>query len=305
MRAHSGLNELYRQAAAATAAGSKSFYFATRFFPEDLARSAHAVYWFCRTTDDLVDECPSVGQGRADLEQWALDLREAFATGQARHPVLSAFIDTVARHGIPHQYAYDLIEGMRMDLDGTRYATFEDLTVFCYRVASVVGLMMTHVIGFRDTADRDEGLRRAIDLGIAMQLTNILRDVGEDLARGRLYLPAEDMLRFGYGEEQLRRGERNAAFRHLMDFQIARARRYFAQAEPGIALLDPRGSFAVRVAADVYARILHRIEANDYDVFSRRAVVPPAQKYWLTAKAMTGPMIRHSVDRLAFWKAHA
>ena len=290
----SDLSALYRRAAEVTAAGSRSFYFATRFFPRDLARSAHAVYWFCRHTDDLVDECASVETGRRDLEAWALAAAAALDTGCAEHPVLRVFVDTVHRCGIPHQYPMELIEGMRMDLDGTRYETFADLRLFCYRVASVVGLMMSHVIGFRGDA-----LPYAIDLGIAMQLTNILRDVGEDLDRGRIYLPAAEMRRFNYGEPELRAREMTAPFRELMKFQAARARDYYQRAEPGIALLRPEGRFAVKIAADVYRDILTRIERSDYRVFDRRAVVPAPRKYWLTMRAMAGPAARHYAARIA------
>ncbi|MEP6538248.1 MAG: phytoene/squalene synthase family protein [Bryobacteraceae bacterium] len=288
----SSLSSLYSEAAIVTANGSKSFYFATRWFPPDLARAAHAVYWFCRYTDDLVDECCSVEQGREDLEQWAALLNAALAGEPPTHPVLRVFMDTARRYSIPDEYPLDLIEGMRMDLDGVRYASFADLRQFCYRVASVVGLMMAHVIGFREPA-----LPYAIDLGIAMQLTNILRDVGEDLERGRIYLPADEMERFGYSERDLRLRVRNDSFRALMQFQAGRARTYYAQAEPGIALLEARGRFAVKVASDVYRQILSRIEASDYDVFHHRAVVSPARKYWITARSMAVPIARHLLWR--------
>jgi 15-cis-phytoene synthase len=274
----------YKQAARATSAGSRSFYFASRFFPSEMARAAHGVYWFCRFTDDIVDECASIEQGRRDLEDWAEALAAALRTGTATHPVLSVFADTVARNQIPHEYAFELIEGMRMDLNCTRYRTFPELRVFCYRVASVVGLMMSHVIGFRENA-----LEYAIDLGIAMQLTNILRDVGEDLERGRIYLPLDEMETFDYPEAFLRAKVRNERFRALMQFQVARAREYYALSMPGIALLNPEGRFAVKMAADVYRAILGRIERADYDVFHRRAVVPAVQKYWMTLRGVWRP----------------
>jgi phytoene synthase len=296
------LEATYRAAAAATAAGSKSFYFATRFFPPDLARAAHAVYWFCRTTDDLVDEAPSREQGGTALAAWEQQVRAGFAGEAPANPVLRAFFDAVNRHGIAREDALELIEGVRMDLHRTRYATFDELRVFCYRVASTVGLMMAKVIGLRDPSLEAAARPRAIDLGIAMQLTNILRDVGTDLVMDRIYLPADEIARFGYDEERLRAGVRDAAFRALMEFQIARAHRYYAAAEPGVAMLNPRGSFAVKVASDVYRRILDVIERNDYDVFARRAVVPAAQKYWMTARTMAVPMARHWA-RTAFGRA--
>lgn len=281
------LSSLYVRAAEVTAAHSKSFYFATRFFPRELARSAHAVYWFCRYTDDLVDECVSVKDGRLDLEDWARQVEIAFRTGVARHPVLTTFLDAKRRHAIPEEYALELIEGMRMDLECRRYENFDELRVFCYRVASVVGLMMSHVIGFRGDA-----LPYAVDLGIAMQLTNILRDVGEDLERGRIYLPREEMARFGYSERELRGRVRNKAFNLLMAFQVARARDFYERARPGIGMLSEDGRFAVNVAADVYRGILRRIEAGGYDVFEHRAYVPAVEKYWITMRGMAVPMVR-------------
>ncbi len=281
------MDNLYRQAAQATARGSKSFHFASRFFPKELSRASHAVYWFCRHTDDIVDECSSTDDGRAELERWAHQVESAFRGGPADHPVLIVFLDAVQRYSIPQDYARELIEGMRMDLESRRYGSFADLRIFCYRVASVVGLMMSHVIGFDGDA-----LRYAADLGIAMQLTNILRDIGEDLGRGRIYLPLDEMLRFGYSEEDLRARVRNAAFGDLMKFQVNRARNFYDAAMPGIALLSSDGRFAVKVAADVYRGILDRIESSGYDVFDRRACVSPLRKYWIMTRAMAVPVAR-------------
>lgn len=282
---------LFQAAAEATAVGSKSFYFATRFFPPELARAAHGVYWFCRTTDDLVDEAPDLATAQARLDEWDQRLRTTLRGGETDSPVLRLFAGVAAEYSIPHEYPLDLIEGMRMDLamdrHGTRYRNFDELRVFCYRVASVVGLMMMHVIGFRGTPHE-----RAIELGIALQLTNILRDIGEDLRRGRIYLPLDEIDGFGYSETELRARVRNGAFVRLMEFQAARARSYYRAAEPGIPMLDRRGRFAVEVAARVYAGILSRIESSRYDVFERRAVVPAAQKYWITARTLALPAVR-------------
>lgn len=284
--------ELYAQAAEATAEGSKSFYFATRFFPPELARSAHAVYWFCRYSDDLVDLASSREQGSRDLAEWHQALGDALHRNRAQHPVLQAFAATVRKHQIPAEYAFELLEGMRMDLEIFEYATFEELRVFCYRVASVVGLMMSHVIGFKGNP-----LQQAIDLGIAMQLTNILRDVGEDLDRGHIYLPIEDLERFGYSKQDLQNRVRNSAFEDLIRFEIARARDYYERAQPGISALHPDGRFAVQIASDVYAAILNRIERSHFEVFDQRAVVSQRRKYWITARRMTGPILRTAWHR--------
>ncbi len=275
------LELLYRDASRAIAHGSKSFAFATRFFPPELARAAHAVYWFCRTTDDMVDEAPSAAKAAADLDEWEANLRDALEGRTVADATLRLFAGTVQAFDIPHEYPLDLIAGCRMDLTQSRYGTFDELRLFCYRVASTVGLMMMHVIGFRGQPHE-----RAIDLGIAMQLTNILRDVGEDFRRGRIYLPQDELARFGYSEDDLAAGTRNDNWYRLMQFHGERARGYYDAGLLGVPALHPRGRFAVEIAAKVYAEILPRIEKSGYDVFHRRAVVPAPRKYWITARTL-------------------
>jgi phytoene synthase len=287
------IDSLFAEAAKVTAVGSKSFYFATRFFPTELARHAHAVYWFCRTTDDLVDEAPDLATGRAQLDAWEAE----FHAPNPVTPAMRLFRHVAETCGIPDEYPLDLIRGCRMDLERQRYQTFTELEVFCYRVASTVGLMMCHVIGFTSEADPALAKRRATELGIAMQLTNILRDVGADWKLGRVYFPQEDLARFGVSEEQLAQGERTEGFRALMRFEAERAREYYQRALPGIVYLRPQGRFAVEIAAKVYERILGRIEANDYDVFSKRAVVSNVTKYGITLRAIATSRI-HSMN----WK---
>lgn len=270
-----------QSAAEATAKGSKSFYFATRFFPPHLAQAAYGVYWFCRSTDDIVDENPDMEAARRQLEAWREQLLAVMNGQSVDSPVLMLFEHTRRQTGFPEQYPLELIEGMRMDLERARYANFTELRLFCYRVASVVGLMMSHVIGFRGDA-----LTYAEELGIAMQLTNILRDLGEDADRGRIYLPADELARFGYSEADLLARRRGPAFDALMRFQIDRARGYYERSFPGIPLLKPEGRFAVEIAAKVYRDILGRIETMDYNVYARRAVVPTWKKYAITAGAL-------------------
>lgn len=298
------IDDLYRRASIATAEGSKSFYFATRFFPPHLAAAAHAVYWFCRYTDDLVDECGNREQGTRDLAAWELALRKCVKSGpgECQHPVLQVFLDTVQRHQIPLEYAFELIEGMRMDLNQTRYQTFDELRMFCYRVASVVGLMMCWVIGFKNPQDRDRALPHAIDLGIAMQLTNILRDVDEDLERGRIYLPLGEMAQFGYAVADLEARKHNHGFVKLMQFQADRAQSFYDRGNAGISMLHPDGRFAVEIASNVYREILVMLRASNFDVFGHRTVVPAGLKYWLTAKSLARPLVRQSAGRLLFWR---
>jgi phytoene synthase len=167
----------------------------------------------------------------------------------------------------------ELLAGIAMDLTVSRYATFDDLWLYCYRVASVVGLISMHIIGHREGAGP-----YAIRLGIALQLTNILRDVGEDARRGRVYLPLEDLARFGLCADDILSGRRDYRFRALMRFEIARAHALYEESWPGIALLNADGRLAIGAAAEIYRAILGRIAANDYEVFARRAYVPLAQK---------------------------
>jgi len=281
------LDSLYTQAAQATRAGSRGFFFATQHFPIDLARAAHAVYWFCHYTLELSRQAANQEQGRLDLEQWASMVTAGLRGRLARHPVLDVFLDTVDQRAIPHDYPVQLIEGARIDLDHTSYASFSQLRGRCHRMGGMVSLMLAHVIGFRDPA-----LDYMLELGIAIELTTLLRDTGAHLARGHVYLPAEEMAAAGYTDRDLAAHTRNDAFRDLMRVQAARIRGYFENAEPGLALLDPRGRFAVKVAFDLYRQTLRRIESSDFDVFRRSASVPAVERAWITARSMAGPMTR-------------
>jgi phytoene synthase len=281
------LDVLYAQAAEAARAGSQGFSFATRLFPLDLRRAAHAVYWFCYYTRRLASQAKTPEQGRSDLERWASMVAAGLRGELARHPVLDVFLDTVDHRAIPHDLPLEMIEGVRMDLDQMRYSSFSQLRTHCHRVTGTVSLMMTHVVGFRGPA-----LDYMADLGLAIELTAILRDVGEQLALGRIYLPLEEMEAFGYSEADLAAHLRNDAFRQLMQFQAERARSYYQKAEPGLKLLDQRGRFAMKVAFDMYRKTLRHIEASDFDVFHRRPAVPAVERAWITARSMAGPITR-------------
>jgi phytoene synthase len=282
------LQTSYELCKAITREHAKSFYYATQFFPPEKQWATYAVYGFCRFTDDLVDKAdgalprPTI---QRNLDDWREKLMAAYEQGESPDPILAAYIDTARRFEVPQQYALDLISGTEMDLHCNRYPTFEALRVFCYRVASVVGLMMAHVIGTATAQAREY----AIDMGIAMQLTNILRDVGEDLQRERIYLPLEDLDQFNYSPTQLQQRVINEQFIALMHFEIERARSYYRQAEPGIELLSADGRFAVRLAARLYQGILRVIEQNHYDVFSRRATVPGWKKHLISARTLAQP----------------
>jgi len=190
--------------------------------------------------------------------------------------VLLAWNDTLNRYAVPRTLPDELLAGIAMDLTVKRYHTFDDLWLYCYRVASVVGLISMQIIGYREGAEQ-----YAIKLGIALQLTNILRDVGEDAQRGRVYLPREDLERFGLCADDILNGRCDASFRALMRFEIARAHCLYAAAWPGIALLNPDGRLAVAAAAEIYQGILGKIQQNDYNVYRHRAYVPLAHKLLL------------------------
>lgn len=285
--ATNALDSLYAQAAEAARTGSHGFSLATRLFPLDLRRAAHAVYWFCYYTRRLASQAPTRGQCRQDLDLWA-SLASAGLRGQiVHHPVLEVFLDTLEHREIPRDLPLEMIEGVRADLDQDRYRSFSQLRSHCHRVTGTVTLMMTHAVGFRGPA-----LENMASLGLAIELTAILRDVGEQLAHGRIYLPLEEMESFGYSEADLEKHLRNDAFLRLMRFQAGRARGYYQEAEPGLALLDQRGRFAMKAAFDIYRKTLRHIEASDFDVFHRRPAVPMVERAWITARSMAGPFTR-------------
>lgn len=258
-----------------------NFYNAFRVLPRQQRLATCALYAFLRIADDLSDEPGAVEDKRALLADWRQGLRLALA-GADSHPIHAALRHTVARYNIPREYLEAALDGVEMDLAEVRIATFAELRLYCYRVASVVGLACIHIWGF--TAERAKA--HAEDAGIAFQLTNILRDLGEDAARGRVYLPHEELERFGYDPERLRRGERDDHFRALMRFQVERARGYYEAAWPLLPLLRPTGRAVFLVMARTYRGLLDVIEKRDYDVFSSRARVSSWRKLCLMLGAL-------------------
>ena len=267
------LEACYRRCGEITRMHSKSFALCTRFLPPAKRRAVWAVYAFCRTADDIVDRNTAAAGRLAALDAWEAELRAAYA-GRANNPIFVAFADAAARYGVPLAAALDLLRGARLDVTVSRYATYDDVREYCYLVASTVGVLVTPILGALDGA----AVKDAITLGAAMQLTNILRDVGEDAGLNRIYLPADEMERFGYSEADLFAGTVDERFVALMRFQIERARGLYRDAEPGIALLQPESRYAVRLALHLYQGILGAIEANRYDVFTKRAYVPARTK---------------------------
>ena len=248
----------------------KTFYFASQFLPPERRRAIHAAYAFCRIADDIVDRAPATGLAVAAR---ALDAWEAELDAPV-HPVAVAFAAARSAYEIPDEAARDLMAGVRMDLTPEPYTTWDDLELYCYRVAGTVGLISAPVLGCVDRAR----LANAVDLGIAMQLTNILRDVGEDARMGRLYLPLEDLAAFGVDPEATLIGRPSGRFRELMQFEIARARAYYDSAREGIPSLAPAGQLTTLASAHLYGKILARIEENNYEVFRTRAVIPNGRK---------------------------
>lgn len=270
------LRRAYAQAEAVTSANSRSFSIASRLLPQPKRMGVRALYAYCRTTDDLVDQ-PKLDPALA-LARWRAHVPADGATPEDL--VAIAWADTSQRFAIPPGLADQLIDGVTQDLTRNRYPDFETLAHYCYGVASTVGLMSMHIIGYAS----EDAIPYAVKLGVALQLTNILRDVGEDYRIGRLYLPQDELVEFGLTEAFFARPSVRDPWRQLMRFQIGRARRLFADAWPGIRLLSPDGRFAVRAAAGLYRGILDEIERNDFDVFARRAYVPAPRRAQLLAR---------------------
>lgn len=275
---------------------AKTFYFATQFLPVDKRCAVHAVYALCRYVDDIVDHSEDKLSRKTLtrdkiillINKWRSDIESCYNGALIDHPIMIAWHDTLKKYHIPKNLPIELIDGVCMDLKQTRYETFEDLYIYCYKVASVVGLMTAEIFGY----ESEESLKHAIELGIAMQLTNILRDVGEDAQKGRIYLPLEDLRRFNLTESDILNGIMSEDFIRLMKFQIERARAYYAQSEKGISMLAKDSRLAVKVSHDNYGRILRRIERIGYNVFEERAFVSSAKKIallpslWLKVKTM-------------------
>jgi phytoene synthase len=280
------LEDAYELCRQITAEYSKTFYLGTLLMPEAKRRAIWAIYVWCRRTDELVDGPDASATTPDTLDQWEQNLESIFA-GFPVEDADVALVDTLEHFPIDIQPFRDMIAGQRMDLHRSRYDTFDELNLYCYRVAGTVGLMSTAVMGvdcsqvtapWVTSDDIQPPTDEAIALGIANQLTNILRDVGEDARRGRIYIPLEDLALFDYTEQDLMNGVIDERWRELMCFQIQRARKFYAIAERGIRQLSPDARWPVWAALMLYRQILDVIEHNQYDVFTKRAYVPGFQK---------------------------
>jgi len=258
------LEHAYAHCADVTAENSRTFYLASGLLPPAKRMAARSLYAFCRVSDETVDR--PAGDAQACLDDWR---QRVLSTAASSDPVVLAWADTRARYHIPRLYVEQLLEGVGYDLVQTRYRTFSELAEYCYGVACTVGLMSMHITGFSSMA----AIPYAIKLGMALQLTNILRDVAEDWKAGRVYLPQEDLDAFDVSEDDIAQGLLTDRWRSLMEFQITRARQFYAQSWPGIAMLHPDGRFAIAAASSLYEAILDDILAHRCDVFHRRAHV--------------------------------
>jgi phytoene synthase len=258
-----------------------NFYHAFRLLPSDPRRAMCALYSFMRVADDLADGPGSTAEKRTSLDAWRGQL-DAALTGAYSHPLHPALHHTIERYGVPREYLDAVLDGVAMDLDTDRYETFAELYAYCYRVASAVGLACIHVWGYTG----EKAKEHAEAAGVAFQLTNILRDLGEDAARGRVYLPREDLERFGYSERDLRDGKRDERFCELMRFEAARAYAYYESAEPLAPLLSPSGRAVFLVMLRTYRGLLDAIVRCDFDVFRRRVRLSRLHKLWLAARAL-------------------
>lgn len=276
------ISDSYRFCRSVTLTHAKTFYFASRFLARDKRNACYAVYAFCRYVDDLIDRQVANTGGFADrdiidrtIAEWQRDLDRVYAGNAGATPIMIAWADTLRRYNISRRLPDELIEGVMMDLQPiVRYQTFEELYTYCYKVASVVGLMTSEIFRYNDPT----ALKHAVDLGIAMQLTNILRDVGEDWRMNRVYLPQQELQEFGLDENSLSAGTVTPEFRKMMEFQIERANSYYRSAQIGIGMLEPDSRLTVTLMSHNYQGILNAIRQNNYNVFTQRASVPLPRK---------------------------
>jgi len=280
------LESAYETCRTITKREAKNFYYAFLTLPAAKRRAIYAAYAFCRHCDDSVDEETSTDAKLKALTELHANLDNIYSGG-ASSPVYIALADVAQTYDIPQDYFQEVIRGVESDLVKDRFQTFEELKEYCYRVASVVGLICLQIFGYED----DDAKEYAVDLGLAMQLTNIIRDVREDLDMGRVYLPQDELARFGYSEDDLRNGVRNEAFLELMRLQSKRAREYFDRGFKLLPYLSRRSRACPAVLGALYSKVLDRIEASDYDVLESRVSLSKAEKLGITAKTWLGSML--------------
>jgi phytoene synthase len=262
------------------AASGSSFYNSFRFLPKDKRRAITALYAFCREVDDVVDECSDANVARTTLNWWRSEVA-AIYSGKPQHPVAIALVPIVKQYNMAQEHLLEIIDGMEMDLDQPRYADFKALQLYCYRVASVVGLLTVEIFGYTDR----QTLKYAHDLGIAFQLTNIIRDVGEDARRNRIYLPMDELQQFGVPAADILNSRETENFQKLMAFQIERARQYYRQALEHLPAVDRKAQRTGLIMATIYQATLDEVVASGCHVLKERVSLTPTYKLWLAVKA--------------------
>ncbi len=258
------------------AQSGSSFYYSFLFLPPERRRAITALYAFCREVDDVVDECTDVQLARTKLAWWRAELVSMYQ-GKPNHPVTQSLADATRAYNLPQELLMEIIDGMEMDLSQTRYPDFKALHLYCYRVASVVGLLAAEIFGYADRRT----LKYAHDLGLAFQLTNIIRDVGEDARLGRIYLPADELARFGVPVEDILHARYSDAFRSLMEFQVERAEYHYEQAFAQLPAQDRRAQRPGLVMAAIYRALLREIRRDGCRVLDRRTALTPVRKLWI------------------------
>jgi phytoene synthase len=258
------------------AQSGSSFYYSFLFLPEDRRRAITALYAFCREVDDVVDDCSDPATARATLAWWRQELAAAFH-GTAQHPVARAIAEIAPRFNLAEPRLAEIIDGMQMDLDFNRYPSFELLRQYCHRVAGVVGELSAEIFGYQDRRT----LEYAADLGMAFQLTNIIRDVGEDARRNRIYLPLDEIERYGVSAADITASRETDDFRRLIEFQIERALGYYRDAFAKLPAVDRRAQHAGIVMAAIYRTLLDEIRRDGCRVLSRRTSLTPVRKLWI------------------------
>ncbi|MBZ5514072.1 MAG: presqualene diphosphate synthase HpnD [Acidobacteriia bacterium] len=266
-----------------TTARSTNFYYSFVFLPAEKRRAIEAVYAFARRGDDITDGSLTAAEAAAEIARYRAALDGCFAR-RADSPELQALAESIQRFKIPRQPFEDLILGLEMDLQGTQYKTFDELALYCYRVAATIGLIAIEIFGYCNPSARDY----AVNLGMALQLVNILRDLESDGRRGRLYLPGEDLERFGVRPGEILAGRYSDPFIELMQFECDRARRYFGLTRQSLAPEDRRAMVAAEIMAAIYWRLLQRIQERRYNVFGQRVRLARPHKFWIALSVYLG-----------------
>jgi 15-cis-phytoene synthase len=268
-----------------------NFYYSFLFLSKEKREAMYAVYAFCRSVDDVADGGAPVREKQVLLDEWRREIDRCYA-GEPTHPITVKLAQSIQKFPIAKEHFEELINGVEMDLTHNRYHTFAELYEYCYRVAGVVGLMCIEIFGYRNPKAKDY----AVNLGVALQLTNIMRDLKVDAERDRIYLPQEELVRFGYSEAELCRGAYTPAFVELMHFTGSRARQYFHNAQQLLADEDRRSLFAAEIMGTIYYRLLETIEASCYRVFDHTVSLPTSHKLWIAlsiwARSICGAMLR-------------